>query len=113
MGAQQNQNMIRQQLQQLQLQQLELQKLQLQQQQQLHAAEFLRQALAKQNGEVISEAENTNALFLQPFREIDSGMMGQQTYLPTLQNSMSQNGQYTSMGEPFRTPNNNGRAWAA
>mmetsp|Transcript_9675 Transcript_9675/g.10747 ORF Transcript_9675/g.10747 Transcript_9675/m.10747 type:complete len:302 (+) Transcript_9675:131-1036(+) len=111
--AKQNQIMIHQQLQQLQLQQLELQQLQLQQQQQLQAAEFLRQALAKQNGEITPEENNANNIFLQNLKETDLSMLGQQTLLPTRHNSMLPIGQITSMGEPFRTPNNDGRAWAA
>jgi len=112
--AQQNQNMIRQQLHQLQLQQLELQQLQFQQQQQQQAAEFIRQALAKQNGEITSEQNSTNSMFLQSLKETDSAMMGQQLLLPTMHtNNMPHNGHLTSMGELLRIPNNNGRAWAA
>jgi len=113
--AQQNQSMIRQQLHQLQLQQIELQQLQLQQQQQLQAAELLRQALAKQNGDISSEQNGSNSsLFqsLQISKEPDSCMMGTQplSLYPTLQN----NGTFASMGDSFLGGNGNGRgAWAA
>lgn len=113
--AQQNQSMIRQQLHQLQLQQIELQQLQLQQQQQLQAAELLRQALAKQNGDICTEQSGSNtALFqsLQIGKEPDSCVMGSQplSLLPTLQN----NGTFSSMGDSFLGGNGNGRgAWAA
>lgn len=113
--AQQNQSMIRQQLHQLQLQQIELQQLQLQQQQQLQAADFLRQALAKQNGDIGSEQTVSNSsLFqsLQRTKESDSCMMGTQplSLYPTLQN----NGTFGSMGDAFLGGNGNGRgAWAA
>jgi len=48
----QNQNLIRQQLQQLQLQQLQLEQLQLQQQQQIQAAEMMRAQIARKQCEV-------------------------------------------------------------
>jgi len=111
--AQQNQSMIRQQLHQLQLQQIELQQLQLQQQQQLQAADLLRQALAKQNGDICTEQSGSNtALFqsLQRSKEPDSCVMGAQplSLFPTLQN----NGTFSSMGDSFLGGNGRG-AWAA
>lgn len=116
--AQLNQNMIRQQLQQLQLQQIELQQLQIQQQQQLQAAELLRQALAKQNGDVCTDQTSPNTTFFQSLqmnKEPDS-LVGTQplALYPTLQNGISQNGTFGSMGDSFLSGNGNGRGgWAA
>merc|ERR1711920_332965 len=108
--GQQNQSMIRQQLHQLQLQQIELQ-----QQQQLQAAELLRQALAKQNGDICTEQSGSNTALLQSLqrsKEPDACVMGSQplSLFPTLQN----NGTFSSMGDSFLGGNGNGRgAWAA
>lgn len=116
--AQLNQNMIRQQLHQLQLQQIELQQLQIQQQQQLQAAELLRQAFAKQNGDVCTDQTSPNTtLFpsLQMNKEPDP-LVGTQSLAlyPTLQNGISQNGTFGSMGDSFLSGNGNGRGgWAA
>ena len=60
--AQQNQEMIRQQLQHLQMQQMHLQQLQMQQQQQLQAAEMLRKAMHNGGNGAGNETENNTTI---------------------------------------------------
>lgn len=119
--AQQNQSLIRHQLQQLQMQQLHLQQLQMQQQQQLQAAEFMRQALSKQNGgqqgageEELNNSSSSgkydpNSLFLQTLqrtKDSGSGLMGSGPIALLPANT-------PGLGEPTRPTAGNGRAWAA
>lgn len=116
--AEQNQSLIRHQLQQLQMQQLQLQQLQMQQQQQLQAADIMRQALAKQNGGDDNGGESKvdpSAMFLQTLqraKESGSGLLGTHQQLALLPNLQSSQGP-TAMGEPTRPAAGNGRAWAA
>jgi hypothetical protein len=114
--AQQNQSLIRHQLQHLQMQQLQLQHLQMQQQQQFQAAELMRHALAKQNGgdDAGESKVDASAIFLQSLqraKESGNGLLGTQqlALLPHLQASQGP----TAMGEPTRPAAGNGRAWAA
>ena len=98
--AQQNQSLIRHQLQQLQmrqlqLQQLQMQQLQMQQKQQLQAAELMRHAISKQS---LGGDHNMD----------NSGLMG-----PGPVQSNSMHGNNTAMFEPTRSIAGNGRAWAA
>lgn len=112
--AQQNQSMIRHQLQQLQMQQLQLQQLQLQQQQQIQASEFMRQALSKQNGggqesDMHLGMMDPSAMFLQTLqrtKDSGTGLMGTGPIALLPSNN-------PGMGEPTRPAAGNGRAWAA
>jgi len=115
--AEQNQSLIRHQLQQLQMQQLQLQQLQMQQHQQYQAAELMRHALSKQNGsdecgESKADPSNMFLQTLQRAKESGSGLMGTQqlALLPNMQHSQMPT---TMMGEPTRPAAGNGRAWAA